>query len=412
MIDKESSKHILILTPLFDPEINRINDMVQYFLEKKYSITVMCPIPNYPQGKYYKNYGIFKKRYEKFGNLNIVRVIVWPRGNGSKINIFLNYLSFIFFSIIPAIRLSFKKIDIIFVNQLSPITIAIPGIIIKKIKKIPLVMWVTDLWPESVREGGNLKSNFLPNVILPIVKMIYKNCDQILTSSRGFIDSIKEKTNNKNLLYLPQWGEELFTKKTDGLYINDEIEKIKDCKIVFAGNIGIAQDFECIIKAMNEIRNYEIHLVILGDGREKKAMVKKVRDMDLDNRISFLGSFSLDKMPYFFNKADALLISLKKSNIFSKTIPAKTQAYLAFGKPILTNSQGEVSNIINESKSGLTSDSGNYMLLAENMLKLSLLSDNEKKVMSDNAKKYYRENFQRKDILKKLEDILLSHLKK
>tara|TARA_B100001250_G_scaffold147843_1_gene126612 strand:- start:1857 stop:3086 length:1230 start_codon:yes stop_codon:yes gene_type:complete len=409
MIDKESSKHILILTPLFDPEINRINDMVQYFLEKKYSITVMCPIPNYPQGKYYKNYGIFKKRYEKFGNLNIVRVIVWPRGNGSKVNIFLNYLSFIFFSIIPAIRLSFKKIDIIFVNQLSPITIAIPGIIIKKIKKIPLVMWVTDLWPESVKEGGNLKSNFLPNLILPVVRSIYNNCDQILTSSRGFINSIKEKTINHNLLYLPQWGEELFTKKSNEIYTNHDMEKIKDCKIVFAGNIGIAQDFECIVYAMNEIRNHNIHLVVLGDGRERKNVEKMVHDMNLSHKISFLGAFPLNKMPYFFNKADALLISLKKSDIFSITIPAKTQAYLAFGKPILTNSEGEVSNIINESKSGLTSDSGNYMLLAKNMLKLSLLSDNEKKVMSDNAKKYYRENFQRENILKKLEDILLSH---
>lgn len=207
------SKNILIITPLFKPEINRINDMVKFFLDKGYSIKVMCPIPNYPRGEYYENYGIFKKRYEKFDNLEIIRIIVWPRKNGSKINIFFNYLSFICFSIIPAIKLSLKKIDIIFVNQVSPITIALPAIIIKRIKKVPLIMWVTDLWPESVREGGNLKSDFLPSIILPIVKFIYKNCDKILTSSRGFIQSIKEKTNNPNLIYLPQWGEELFLKK-------------------------------------------------------------------------------------------------------------------------------------------------------------------------------------------------------
>jgi len=412
MISQKSSKNILIITPLFNPEINRINDMVEYFLEKKYSITIMCPIPNYPQGKYYKNYGIFKKRHEILNNLNIVRVVVWPRGNGSKINIFLNYLSFILFSIIPAIKLSFKKIDIIFINQVSPITVAIPGIIIKRIKKIPLIMWVTDLWPESVKEGGNLKSNFLPNAILPIVKIIYKNCDQILTSSRGFIESIQEKTNNKNLSYLPQWGEELFTKKTDETYINNEIEKIEGCKILFAGNIGIAQDFNCIIKAMDQIRNHKIHLIVLGDGRERKNVMKKVKDMNLHHKISFLGSFPIDTMPYFFNQADALLISLKKSDIFAKTIPAKTQAYLAFGKPILTNSDGEVSNIINESRGGFTANSGNHMLLAKNMLKLSTLSEHEKNVMSENAKKYYKNNFDRKKILGMLEHELLYHLKK
>jgi len=406
------SKNILIISPLFQPEINRINDMVEFFLEKGYSIKVMCPIPNYPKGEYYESYGIFKKRYEKFDNLEIIRIIVWPRKNGSKINIFLNYLSFICFSIIPALKLSFKKIDIIFVNQVSPITIALPGIIIKKIKKIPLIMWVTDLWPESVKEGGNLKSDFLPNLIMPIVKFIYKNCNQILTSSRGFIQSIKEKTTNSNLIYLPQWGEELFSKKIDDNFINTDLEKIEDFKIIFAGNIGVAQDFECIIKAINELRNHKIHLVVLGDGRERKNVIKKVEQMNLQNKVSFLGSFPIDKMPYFFQQADALLISLKKSIIFSKTIPAKTQSYLAFGKPIIANSDGEVSNIINESQSGFASKSGNYIQLAENILKLSRMSEIEKQTMSENAKKYYRENFNRENILEKLEDILLSTLKK
>ena len=180
-------KNILIISPLYHPEINRVNDLVGYLLKKNYRITILCPIPNYPEGKYYKNYGIFKKRYEKFDNLTIVRILVYPRKNGSKINLFLNYLSFIIFSIIPAIILSFQKFDLVFVNQLSPITVAIPGIIVKKIKRIPMIMWVTDLWPESIKDAGNLKSDFIPNLILPIVRYIYKNCDQILVTSKGNI---------------------------------------------------------------------------------------------------------------------------------------------------------------------------------------------------------------------------------
>ena len=105
--------NILIISPLFNPEMNRVNDIVNYLLEKNNNITVLCPIPNYPKGRYFKNYGIFKKRYEKFDNLKIFRILVYPRKDGSKLNLFLNYLSFIVFSIIPAIILSFKKFDLI-----------------------------------------------------------------------------------------------------------------------------------------------------------------------------------------------------------------------------------------------------------------------------------------------------------
>ena len=400
-MDKKNS--ILIISPLFNPEMNRVNDIVDYLLENKYKVTVLCPIPNYPKGKYYKNYGIFKKRYQKINDLTIFRILVYPRKNGSKINLFLNYISFILFSIVPALILSFRKFDLIFVNQLSPITIAMPGIIIKKLKRIPLVMWVTDLWPESVKDGGNLKSNFLPNMLMPIVKYIYKNCSEILVSSRSFINSVSEKTTNKKIIYMPQWSEEIFTSKNQSNFIYKPMEQIKGFKILFAGNVGVAQDFNTLIKAMNEIKNLDIHLVVLGEGRAKKDAIKKVKKYHLENSISFLGSFPLETMPYFFNQSDALLISLKKSEIFSKTIPSKTQPYMSSGKPILTNADGEVSQIINEAKCGLTSDSGDYIALSENMVELSKLSKKELGVMAKNSKNYYEENFNREDILMTLE---------
>ena len=405
-------KNILIISPLYHPEINRVNDLVGYLLKKNHRITILCPIPNYPEGKYYKNYGIFKKRYEKIDNLKIIRVLVYPRKNGSKINLFLNYLSFIIFSIIPAIILSFKKFDLVFVNQLSPITVAIPGIIVKKIKRTQLIMWVTDLWPESVKDAGNLKSDFIPNLILPIVKYIYKNCDKILVTSRGFIESISEKITTKEIIYLPQWGEKIFTDKTIDNFVYEKIEQIEDFKILFAGNIGITQDFECLIKAINEIKGEKIHLVVLGDGRTKKEMVKKIKKMNLESKISFFGSFPLETMPYFFSQADALLISLKKSIVFSKTIPGKTQPYMSSGKPILSNADGEVSNIINEAKCGLTANSGDYKKLADNIVQLSKLSEHDLQKMGNNGKKYYEANFNREYILNRLDSIFNNTIKK
>ena len=397
-------KNILVVTPFYHPENFKINEFVKY-LSKKDKVTVLCPIPNYPKGNFFKGYNFFKKRIEKKDNLTIYRILVWPRKNGSKINLFLNYLTFIIFSILPSILLSFKKFDLIFINQVSPITVSIPAIIIKKIRKTPIIMWVMDLWPESVKDGGNLKSNFIPNLLLPIVRYIYRNCDKILISSRAFSTSIEEKVENKNLIYVPQWGETEFSSANITKFKNSKIEEINDCIILFAGNIGFSQDFNTLLLAMNEIKLKPIHLAILGDGRDKKNIIKKIKKLKLESKISFLGQYPVDKMPYFFEKSSALLISLKKSEIFSRTVPSKTQSYMAFGKPILTNADGEVSKIISEAKCGLTSNSGDYKQLAQNMVKISLSQKKDLDLMASNAKKYYDNNFNREKIFTNLDQL-------
>ena len=127
----------------------------------------------------------------------------------------------------------------------------------------------------------------------------------------------------------------------------------------------------------------------------------------MQNNISFLGSFPLETMPYFFKKSDALIISLKKSLIFSKTIPSKTQPYMSSSKPILTNADGEVSDIINDANCGLTASSGDYIQLSKNIIKLSQLNDDDLRKMGDNAKKYYLNNFSRKEILMELEEKII-----
>lgn len=267
-------------------------------------------------------------------------------------------------------------------------------------------MWVSDLWPESVRDAGNLKSDFIPKLILPIVKYIYKNSDQILVTSQGFTSSINQKIKNKKITYVPQWGEEIFSKKNSYDFNYEPLEKIKDFKVLFAGNIGVSQDIDSVINAINEIKHYKVHLVILGDGRAKEDVLKKIKAMNLESKVSLFGSFPLETMPYFFNKTDALLISLKKSDIFSRTIPGKTQAYMPSGKPILTNADGEVSRIINEAQCGLTANSGDYKTLSKNIIKLSNKSQLELKLMGDNGKKYYKNNFNREKILNTFEEII------
>ncbi len=390
---------ILIVSQYFWPENFRINDLAIGLKSKGHSVSVLTGVPNYPDGKIYKGYSFFSND-EIYEGIKIYRSPMINRGNGNSFRLFLNYFSYAFFASIKSLFIQRNKFDIIFVYEPSPITVVIPAIIIKKLKKIPLVLWVQDLWPESI-EAVNVK---LPNIVFSslnkFVSYAYSKCDKILVTSKGYINSITQKNINiDKLMFFPQWAEPIFRP----IDKDDQIQKIMPSGfiVMFAGNIGTAQDFKTIIKAANIVKNdNQIHWVIIGSGRMKDYVDKEIKRLELDN-VHMIGRYPLDDMPKFFAFADLLLISLKKSRIFSLTIPAKIQAYLACGRPILSMLEGEGAKIIEDAKAGINFSPGDYNSLAKGLLRIK----NEKAELSKmglNARNYYLKNFDRDKLLEKL----------
>ena len=185
--------NILIVSQYFHPENFRINDFAFEFQKRGHKITVLSGVPDYPDGIFFNGYGIFKKNRETINGIKIYRAPLITRGSGSAIRLALNYLSFVFGGIFTSLYLLKNKFDMIFVFEPSPITVGIPAIFIKKIKRIPICFWVLDLWPESISAASGLKSNVIQNMLNPLVKFIYNNSDLIMVSSRGYINSIIEK---------------------------------------------------------------------------------------------------------------------------------------------------------------------------------------------------------------------------
>ena len=248
---------------------------------------------------------------------------------------------------------------------------------------------------------------------MPVVKYIYNQCDTILVSSRGFISSIVDKgIDKKNIQFFPQWAEPIF-KPLDPA--NDKLADIpkNSFKIMFAGNIGKAQDFPSIIKAAELLKNQkDIHWVVLGDGYKKKWAEQEVTSLNLDENFHFLGSYPLHTMPKFYSYADAMLFSLRKEYIYSIIIPAKVQTYLACGKPVLAMVDGEASDIIKEAGAGLTCGAGNAHDLAKNILLLSKYNRKKIKAMGLSGLDYYQKNFEREMLFKRLEKIFNSLITK
>lgn len=406
--------NILIITPHFHPEIFRINDFAVEFQKKGHKIAVLTGVPDYPDGIFFDGYGIFKKNRETFKGLKIYRAPLIPRGSGSTVRLALNYISFVVGGIFTSLFLLEKKLDIIFVFEPSPITVGLPAIFIKKIKRTPICFWVLDLWPESVVSAGNLKTDFVPRILNPIVKFIYSNSDKILVSSNGFIDSIEEKgINRKKIEYFPQWAEPLFKPVKPDKYLLGKIPP-KSFKIMFAGNIGEAQDFPSIMETAKILKyDEDIHWVILGRGRKEEWVKTKIDEYGLKNCFHMLGSFPLDDMPKFYSQADVMLFSLKKEHIFSITIPAKVQSYMACGKPILAMIDGASSKVIRDADAGLTCPAENLQGLAENVVKMKeMRASGVLDVMGRNAREYYNKNFERSFLLNKAEILFNSMIKK
>jgi len=397
---------ILIVTPYFYPENFKINDLVTELQRRGHSLSVLTPIPNYPEGKYFKGYSLFNKRYQFYKNISIYRVPVISRGSGNRIRLFLNYISFVIFSILPIRKILRKKYNIIFVYSPSPATVGIPAIIIKKILQVPLIFWVHDLWPESVKSAGKLNSDIIPKLINPIIKWLYRNSDKVLVSSKGFIKPIiKNGGKEKDILYFPQWAEPIFNSGNKEIIEIPNVPK-NSFKIMFAGNIGEAQDFSSILETAKKLKfNKKIHWIIVGGGRKEKWVKEKINKYQLQNVFHMVGRFPLEKMPSFYEYADTMLISLKKEYIFSLTVPAKAQSYLASGKPILAMIDGATATLINESKSGLACAAESPDQLAKNILKMCSLNNDEIKQMGVNAYNFSQKEFNRERLISILEEL-------
>jgi colanic acid biosynthesis glycosyl transferase WcaI len=399
---------ILVVTQYFYPEHFKVNDLVEQWTRRGHEVTVLTGLPNYPEGKIYSGYSSWRSRVSSFCGAKVIRVPIVPRGKGRGLRLLVNYLSYAVSASLVSLKLR-EAIDLVFIYQLSPVTIAIPGLLLKKIRKRKAVMWVQDLWPDSVIDAGNIKSRLVKRILNVLVRNIYQRCDRLLLSSKGFQESISQYGIPSNIMsFLPNWAEDIYKPRSASSYFEHEESLPGGFMILFAGNMGEAQDFPSIIRAADKLRHYtEIKWVILGNGRCFDWTNKEVVRQGLSETVHCLGRFPAKTMPHFFARADAMLMTLKKSKIFSLTIPSKLQTYMACGRPILTMLDGEGSRIVEEAGAGLVSDSGDYEALAKNVLKASKLSKEDREALGENALKYYRDQFGRERLLAGLEKTLM-----
>lgn len=402
---------VLIISQYFHPEEFKINDLARELVGRGHSVSVLTGKPNYPKGEYFQGYeyaGVVKEDY--FG-AEVIRVPLRKRGSGGALNLVRNYLSYVV-NANRYIRRHRMAFDEMICFGTSPITQAFPMICCKNRYGGKAMLWVQDLWPESVTAAGGVKNRLVLRALEKMVTWIYERCDVLMVQSEGFKESILSKGNfSEKIVFVPNWAEDLYLEKR---FV--EPEKVREImpkgfKVMFAGNIGVAQDVESIVKAANETRNIpEIKWVIVGDGRAKVRMEELVNQLELTDTVVFTGRYPMEQMPTFFACADVMLVSLKDEYIFSLTIPCKTQSYMASGKPIVSMLNGEGNRIIEEAGCGLTASSGDYKKLANNVVKLYHSDKEELKEMGKRGFEYYLSHFDKKKVVDSIVQAMQNNL--
>lgn len=392
---------ILIVTQYFWPESFRINDLALGLLERGHQVMVLTGVPNYPGGRFYKGYGLFNKEDDYHG-VRVLRVPLVPRGSGGGVRLALNYMSFAFTASVLGPFLCRGKVDHILVYEPSPFTIGLPAVLLRAVKTAPLSFWVQDLWPESLSATGAVKSEVVLSLVSHMVKFIYRRCDRILIQAESFRGAVEAQgARPGRIFYYPNSAEDLFANPPE---YDGELPKLPEgFKVMFAGNIGAAQDFQTIISAAERLKDAkDIQWIIAGDGRMRDWCETEVKKRGLVDSFHLLGRHPLEAMPAFFSAADALLVTLRKEPIFALTIPTKIQSYLACGKPIVAGLDGEGASIIEKAGAGYTCSAGEPDALAQIVLNMYKTSSDERNKMGKNGMEYYKANFDRDMLLDKL----------
>lgn len=386
---------LLIISQYFWPESFIINDVVLNLHEQGHEVVVATGKPNYPDGKLFEGYRLWGTQREHYqGKVEVLRVPLWPRGEGGARNLIFNYLSFVFSGLLfLPWMLRKREFDAILVFAPSPITQTIPAIVLKWLKKAKLALWVQDLWPESLSATGFVKNPHLLKAVGWMVRAIYRHCDTLLVQSRAFVEPVARYAAREKIQYYPNSLDVRPPRLV--VPIPSDLRELLDkhfC-VVFAGNLGTAQALETIVQAAVHLRDDpQIRLVLVGSGSRLAWLKAQQQAHGLDNLV-MPGRFPMESMSQIFERSSALLVSLNDEEAFAQTVPSKIQAYLAAGRPIIASINGEGARVLSEAKAGLASPAEKVLPLVANIRVLKALGEDERAAMGLSGRRYFEGNF-------------------
>lgn len=397
---------ILLVTQYFYPEVFKSNDLAFELVKRGHQVDALVGIPNYPEGKYFKGYGLFKKRHEVVNGVNVYRCFQTPRGKGGW-RLPINYFSFVVSGCLQVLfRFAWKKrYDCIIGHEPSPIFQAYPALLLRKLRKTPFYYWIMDLWPDAMMSGGGVKNQKVLGFVDKLVKGIYKRTEKILITSKRFREPIAVKGDFADkIIYFPNWSDDILSMPDDY-----EIPQLSEgFKIMVAGNMGSAQNPDAIARVMLGLKDVpEVKWVFVGGGSKLEWLKDFINENGLSDKAVCLGQYPFKAMPAFYKQADAMLVTLRAGfPHLEAVVPARLQSYMSAGRPVLAMIGCGGADIVEEAGCGYAVPAGDADALVK-VIREKVLADKEAFArLGENSRKYYEENFRMDMCIDNLEKII------
>lgn len=381
------TKRVLVISQHFYPEIgsagNRIKNIYKLLKDENYDVNVLTTEPTYPNKKIYHDEQFWDDESIDEEN-DVTRIGVKNRKySRSIINRLMYYLE-IAFKMMLFILTDRKQYDVVFVTS-PPIFIAVVGLLAKYRYRRPLILDIRDLWPESLKGVGVFNYPVVISVFSRLEKILYVKADHIIVNSEGFIRFMTEKyaiplnkihfmpnAANRNEISMIESGSDLF-------------------KVMYAGNIGLAQDVTVLMDLAKELNEYNIELTVMGYGFKKKEFVRFAKEHKLTN-VQFIKPTTRQECLHIISEHHIGIVTLNGKQVFETVLPGKIIDYMTCGIPIVASVSGYAKDVIVSHEAGIVSETNTADEMLRHILYL-YQHPSKRGEMSRNSLNYVKKHF-------------------
>jgi glycosyltransferase involved in cell wall biosynthesis len=401
---------LLVVSQYFWPENFRINDICDGLIARGHRVDVLTSLPNVPQGKFYEGYGWFRRGPKEHNGVGIERVGVVQRGQDNALRLMLNCATFALNSLFHIPKLKKNDYDAVFVFNNSPVSKILPAKVMARKKRIPNIIFILDIWPESMyfllgmKEGG--PDTLFRKISRAVSKWLYKSGDLLLISSAGFEPKLRDMGIEGDIRFFPNYAEPLAVAQHNPPTREELGFKETNFVVGFAGNIGKAQRLDKLVAAACKTGRADTRYLIVGDGPERRAVEKAVADSKRSDQFVFTGWVDSAKVPGYLALCDALLVSLEDHEVLNLVVPAKLQTYMYAAKPIIAFMNGAGAKVVQQADCGVTATAGDVDALCRAIDALAQTPPERRAEMGENGQIYCQKHYDRQTIL----DSLVGHI--
>jgi len=383
---------ILFVAYYFEPEPNFFMGLpfAKALVERGHEVEVLTGFPNYPGGKVYEGYRIKALQRETLDGVPIIRVPLYPSHDRSALRRITSYVSFALSASTIGVA-AVKQADVAYICQ-GPATIGLPGIVLRLLRGVPFVYDVKDFWPDGPMATGMVKHPFWGWAAGKWCQVIYKFAGKVAVCTPGYKQRLMERgVPEEKLEIIYNWCDESQIRPAGkDPQLAKALGMAERFNVVFAGSIGKPQAMEAVIDAAGILASEcpRVQIVLIGTGIEVDSLKQKTTGMGLKN-VLFLERQPVSKIGAILSLADVLLVHLMDKPNYRITIPSKTQAYMAVGRPILMGVLGDAADLVTKAKAGLSCEPENPRSIAEAIRKFQAMPQEQLDAMGVNGKRFY-----------------------